>query len=133
MAAVFRWRAARAAIACGPWLFPPRVCKAPVDRLIVRHYLTAVIRTIRHKGLSRYWQSGRTRGLDARFLPRLERMLSALDAAKTPDAMNIPGWYFHALHGRMAGRYSVRVSGNWRLTFAFDDGDAVDVNLEDYH
>ena len=60
-------------------------------------------------------------------------MLDRLDAAARPEDMNLPGWRFHALKGDRAGEYSVTVSGNWRLTFAFEGEDAVGVNLEDYH
>lgn len=47
--------------------------------------------------------------------------------------MNLPGLFFHALKGQEKGRYAVRVTGNYRLTFAWDGDDAVDVDLEDYH
>lgn len=60
-------------------------------------------------------------------------VLDRLDAAVRPEDMNLPGLRFHALSGKMKGRYSVRVTGNRRVTFAWDDEDAVDVDLEDYH
>lgn len=60
-------------------------------------------------------------------------MLDRLDASVGPNDMNIPGYKFHALKGSRKGHYAVSVSGNWRLTFAFDGQDAVNVNLEDYH
>lgn len=60
-------------------------------------------------------------------------ILDALDAAAEPQDMNVPGLRFHQLTGSRAGEYSVTVSANWRITFAFDDGDATGVNLEDYH
>ena len=47
--------------------------------------------------------------------------------------MNIPGWRLHALHGDMAGEWAVSVSGNWRLIFEFKDGDAINIDYEDYH
>ncbi|MEX0503403.1 type II toxin-antitoxin system RelE/ParE family toxin [Alphaproteobacteria bacterium LSUCC0719] len=59
--------------------------------------------------------------------------LARLDAAIRPEDMNEPGLRFHALGGEMKGRYSVRVTGNWRVTFAWDGENAVDVDLEDYH
>lgn len=58
-------------------------------------------------------------------------MLRALDAATRPEQMNLPGYYFHSLRG--ARRWSLRVNGNWRMTFGWDGVDAVDVDLEDYH
>jgi toxin HigB-1 len=60
-------------------------------------------------------------------------MLDRLDAAKTPNDMNLPGYRFHPLKGARKGTYAVTVSGNWRMTFKFDGEYAFDVNLEDYH
>lgn len=47
--------------------------------------------------------------------------------------MNIPGWGLHPLAGRQSGHWSIWVNGNWRMTFTFEDGDAVLVNYQDYH
>ncbi len=47
--------------------------------------------------------------------------------------MDVVTYGFHALTGDQAGRFSIVVSRNWRLTFAFDRHDVVDVDLEDYH
>jgi len=60
------------------------------------------------------------------------RILSQLDAALLPDDMNIPGFYFHRLQGKPP-RYSVRVTANWRITFAWEDDDAHQIDFEDYH
>jgi plasmid maintenance system killer protein len=57
----------------------------------------------------------------------------ALDDASRPEDMNLPGFRFHGLGGRNKGRFAVDASGNWRITFGWADGDAVDVDLEDYH
>jgi plasmid maintenance system killer protein len=51
--------------------------------------------------------------------------LAVLNAAEKESDMNLPGWDWHALKGQLAGRWSVSVSGNWRLTYAFEDGDAI--------
>lgn len=64
---------------------------------------------------------------------RLETILARLDTIQTPLDMNLPGWRFHALKGRAKGRYAVDASGNWRITFGWDDGDAINIDLEDYH
>lgn len=94
-----------------------------------------MIRSFRSKKLERYWTKGDAKGLPANHLKRLNLRLTALDNAATPEQMNVPGWHFHALTGDMLGRYAVRVTGNWRLTFAWDeDGPAaIDVDYEDYH
>jgi toxin HigB-1 len=86
-----------------------------------------------HRGLSRYFQHSEQRGIPPQHAPRIERILDRLDAATKPDDMNVPGYRFHPLRGDRKGEYAVNVSGNWRITFRFDDENATDVNLEDYH
>ena len=66
-------------------------------------------------------------------LRRLDAILERLEAAIVAEDMDIPGWRFHALKGKLAGRYAVNASGNWRVTFGWDAADAVDVDLADYH
>lgn len=61
------------------------------------------------------------------------RLLDRLDAATKPEDMNVPGFDFHQLKGKRKGTYAVSVSGNWRITFQFVEGDAVKVTLKDYH
>jgi len=92
-----------------------------------------MIRSIRHKGLLRFFSAGDKRGINAKHAARIERLLDRLDAAGKPDDMNLAGFKFHALSGFNPTRYAVSVSGNWRITFAFDGEDAIDVDLEDYH
>ena len=92
-----------------------------------------MIRSFRHKGLDRLFTASTARGIPAEQRARIERMLDRLDAVSRPGDMNIPGWRFHPLRGQQKGRWAVAVSGNLRLTFAFDGEDAIDVNLEDYH
>lgn len=92
-----------------------------------------MIRGFRHKGLERYFTKSERKGIDAKQEPRIRRALDRLDAATKPEDMNLPGYKFHGLKGDRKGTYAVWVSGNWRITFRFDSGDAVDVNLEDYH
>ncbi len=100
---------------------------------MVRYYVTGVIKSIRHKALRTYWTSARTKGLNVNWIPRASRILRALDVASEPQELNVPGYYFHALSGNDAGRYSVRVTGNYRITFGWLDQDAIDIDLEDYH
>jgi toxin HigB-1 len=92
------------------------------------------IRTFRHKGLKRLFEENSERGLPAQFSDRLRDMLAAIDAAEKVDDIGLfPGWRLHALKGELAGYSSLTVSGNWRLTFRFLDGDAFDLDLADYH
>jgi toxin HigB-1 len=55
------------------------------------------------------------------------------NVASEPSNMNIPGWGLHPLKGKLSGHWSASVSGNWRLTFAFKDGDVELVDYQDCH
>lgn len=92
-----------------------------------------MIRSFRHRALERFFVREERRGLDARRQERIRLILDRLDAAGRPEDMALPGLDFHALKGNLRGRFSVSVSGNWRITFAFAEGDAIEVDLEDYH
>jgi toxin HigB-1 len=92
-----------------------------------------VIRSFRSKALRRFAERGASSKLSVQNRDRIRRILLALDAAKLPDHMNVPGFRYHALKGRDKGRFAVDASGNWRVTFAWNGEDAVDVDLEDYH
>lgn len=92
-----------------------------------------MIKCFQHKGLQTFFKTGSKVGIQPHHAARLSRQLIRLDAAKNPDYMNVPGWKLHTLTGNLAGHFSVTVNGNWRLTFTFEDGDAVLVDYQDYH
>lgn len=92
-----------------------------------------MIRSFRSKGLRLLWEEDNPRRLAVPNANRVRRILAALDAAKVPGDMNLPGWRFHPLGEMAPGRYAVEASGNYRVTFAFDGPDAVEIDLEDYH
>jgi proteic killer suppression protein len=96
-------------------------------------YNANVIRSFRSKGLRRFAERGDASRLSVQNPDRVRRIVLALNAAKSPEGMNSPGFRFHALKGKDRGRYAIDASGNWRVTFAWDGEDAVDVDLEDYH
>lgn len=64
---------------------------------------------------------------------KLAVQLGVLNEANEPYDMNAPGWKLHPLKGNLRGHWAVWVSGNWRLTFTFENGDAVLVDYQDYH
>jgi proteic killer suppression protein len=64
---------------------------------------------------------------------RLENILAVLDAAATPQDVDLPGYRLHSLKGDLKGFWAVTVSGNWRVTFRIKDGSVFDVDLTDYH
>lgn len=92
-----------------------------------------MIQSFKDKGLAKFAATGDASKLSVENADRVRRILIALDAATAPEQMDLPGLRFHPLKGREKGRYSVRVTGNYRITFAFDGENATDVNLEDYH
>ena len=96
-------------------------------------YITPMIVSFKHRGLRRFFETGTTRGIRATQANRIRLILGRLPASTNPQDMNLPGLVLHELSGRQKGTWSVRVSGNWRITFRFDGPDAGDVDLEDYH
>ena len=92
-----------------------------------------MIKSFRHKGLREYYETGNKGGINPDHASMLARMLDRLDASVQPSDMNLPGYYLHQLSGQSKGMCSVRVSGNWRITFTFVGEDATDVDYLDYH
>jgi toxin HigB-1 len=91
------------------------------------------IRNFRHKALAELWSKGsQVRGIDQRQQERILRLLDRLEQAVKPEDMNFAGTKFHTLRGRTK-RYTVHVNGPWCITFEFEDGDACEVDLEQYH
>lgn len=102
-----------------------------MKRYAIQFY--GMIKSIRHKGLQSFFETGSKAGIQPHHAARLGRQLARLDLAKSAADMNVPGWGLHALAGPLTGRYAVSVSGNWRLTFGFDGEDAVRIDYVDYH
>lgn len=92
-----------------------------------------MIRRIRHRGLRRLYEDDNRRGLDARHVERIMRVLAYLDRASEPRELDLPGWRLHPLKGELAGYWSITVTANWRLVFRFENGDVTDVDYVDYH
>ncbi|MER9375992.1 type II toxin-antitoxin system RelE/ParE family toxin [Mesorhizobium sp. M0491] len=92
-----------------------------------------MLKSFRNKALQRFFETGSPRGLSVQDDKRVARILRALEAASKPEDMDLPGYRFHGLSGDQKGRYSVRVNGNWRITFGWDGEDVIEVELEDYH
>ena len=92
-----------------------------------------MILSFKHKGLEKFYLTGSKAGIQPHHAAKLARLLARLDCAKTPQDMNIPGWNLHALSGNLANHWSVKVNGNWRLTFKLENGHAEIVDYQDYH
>lgn len=89
--------------------------------------------SFKHKGLQKFYESGKTAGIQAEHKKRLRLQLIAIDTAIFIDDVDIPGFNLHPLKGKRKGIWSIKISGNWRLTFKFEDGNAYILDYEDYH
>ncbi len=83
--------------------------------------------------LSAQVETGSTAGIKPSHRNKLRLQLAALDTATCIEDMDIPGFNLHSLKGTRKGIWSISVSGNWRITFKFGDGNVYIVNYEDYH
>ena len=92
-----------------------------------------MIKSYRHKGLEKFFLHGVKSGIQSKHADRIRLILGRLNASTSADDMNLPGLYLHGLSGKRSKIWSVRVSGNWRITFRFSGKDAEVVNYEDYH
>jgi proteic killer suppression protein len=92
-----------------------------------------VIGSFKHRGLKALYDGRTARRVAPEHVQRLRDILALLDRSRRPDDVDLPGFRLHPLRGDLAGHWAVSVSGNWRVTFRFEDGDAVDVDYTDYH
>ncbi len=95
--------------------------------------IEVVIQSIRHKGLEVFFTSRKTAGIQSNHVKRLRLQLTILATAQAITDVDIPGFGLHLLKGQQQGRWSIKVDGNWRLTFEFRDGDVFVLDYEDYN
>jgi len=92
-----------------------------------------MIKSFRHSGIEKFFKTGSKAGIQPAHANRLSIQLYALDGAKSASDLNTPGWRLHQLKGNLEGHWSIRVNGNWRLTFRFEGEDAILIDYQDYH
>jgi len=92
-----------------------------------------VILGFKHKGIERFFRKGVKSGIQAKHAERLRLILGRLNVSMNARDMALPGLNLHALTGDRKGTWAVKVSGNWRVTFRFDNENVTDVDYEDYH
>ena len=92
-----------------------------------------MIKTFRHKGLQRFFETGSKAGIQAAHSARMRLQLAALDQAVKPEELSAPEWGLHPRKGALKGHWAITVNGNWRMVFTFDGTDAVLVDYLDYH
>ena len=91
------------------------------------------IKTFKHKGLKKFFESGSKAGIQAAHAKKIKLILDLLNSATEVKDVNFPGSDFHPLTRELQGFYSVHVNGNWTIIFRFANGEANDVDLADYH
>ncbi len=92
-----------------------------------------MIRSFKHRGLKALYDGRTAKRVAPERVKKLRDILAVLERSRTSQDMDLPGFRLHALKGVLKGYYAVSVSGNWRVTFRFEDGHAVDVDYTDYH
>ena len=92
-----------------------------------------MIHSFRSRALRNLWEKNDPTGVSQNTRERINRILSILESGEAPSDLDVPGFRFHALKGFRPRRYSMRVTGNWRITFSWENGAADAVDLEDYH
>lgn len=95
--------------------------------------MQSMILSFYHKGLQNFFETGSIAGIQAKHAGRLSNILGLLDRAKHVQDMAIPGYDLHPLRGNKKGLWAMKVSGNWRIVFKFENGDAYVVDYLDYH
>jgi toxin HigB-1 len=96
-------------------------------------YIGSMIQSFRHAGLERFYLTGSKAGIQPARAAKLRRQLTLLNTAKNANRMDVPGWDLHPLKGQLADHWSIKVNGNWRMTFKFENENAVLVDYLDYH
>ena len=92
-----------------------------------------MIKSFQHKGLEKFFTKGSLAGIQAVHATKIQDRLAFVHAASVVEDVDKPGYRLHALKGKLKGHWAVNVSGNWRIVFKFEDGNAYIVNYEDYH
>ena len=92
-----------------------------------------MVKSFRHAGVEKFFKTGSKSGIQPAHAGKLSIQLYALDTAKSPADLNAPGWRLHQLKGDLQGHWSIRVNGNWRITFRFEGEHVILVDYQDYH
>ena len=93
-----------------------------------------MIRSFGDRETRELYQRGKCRKIPADIQRRALRKLEMIDKAETLEDLKVPpGNRLEPLKGERTGYYSIRINEQWRITFRFENGDAFEVQIEDYH
>ncbi len=107
--------------------------KSSAHMCVGMRYTRVKIQGFRHGGLKRMYDRACSSRVAPDLVTRVAAVLADLDDACNAFDLDLPGYRLHSLKGDLSGHWSISVSGNWRISFHFKDGDAYDVDLIDYH
>ena len=113
--------------------FHPLSVHLPIDNRRLSVYTHKMISTFKHKGLEAFHKQGQTKGIQQSHVKRLRGILAFLEASVIVADMDIPGFNLHPLKGDKKNYWAVKVDGNYRVTFCFENGNAYDADVVDYH
>ena len=92
-----------------------------------------MIKSFRNKALEKLYENGSGKSLPPEFVPKIRRVLLALDEANSIDDLSQPGFGLHPLAGNFRSYWSIVTTRNWRITFRIEGNNIVEVDFIDYH
>tara|TARA_B100000315_G_scaffold116653_1_gene106967 strand:+ start:225 stop:503 length:279 start_codon:yes stop_codon:yes gene_type:complete len=92
-----------------------------------------MIKSFKHKGLKKFYETGKTAGVQSKHRQKLRIRLTALDTATSIEDLDLPGFRLHPLKGNRKGLWAIDVSKNWRGVFKFEESNVYLIDYEDYH
>lgn len=114
-------------------IVPVILSKVMIDMRIVTRYIVCMIRTFKNRALKKLYEKGDPSKIKTDHLERVEDILFRLDNAVKALDVDWPGLNLHRLKGKHKGFWAIWVSGNYRIWYRFENGDAFDVDYGDYH
>jgi toxin HigB-1 len=92
-----------------------------------------MIKSFKHKGLENFYLNGYTKGIQSEHAKKIRMILTRLNQIELISDIDVPAFRLHQLKGNLKNHWSIKVNGNWRITFKFEDNDVYIVDYQDYH
>lgn len=99
----------------------------------LRVTVSFMIKSFKHKGLKQLFEKGKSSAVKQDHIKKLRLILTFLNEAHLIQDIDFPGSDLHRLKGKLKEVWSLKVSGNWRVTFRYSDGNVYEVDYIDYH
>lgn len=92
-----------------------------------------MIKSFKHKGLEKFYKTGTKSGIQEKHSERLRLILNRLNLMTDIKDIDIPSLCLHKLKGEMKDLWAIKINGNWRITFKFENENVYIVDYLDYH